>query len=39
MKVSDYKIEVNSKYSFTDRKENQFYTSQLENFSSTKFGD
>jgi len=38
-KVSDFVIEVNSKYSFTDRKERQFYKTLLEILNSTKVGE
>ncbi len=36
LKATDIKIEVNSKYSFTDRKEHEFYKSLLENFTWVK---
>jgi len=38
-KLYDFVIEVNSKYSFTDRKEHQFHKTLLEVFNSTKFGE
>jgi hypothetical protein len=36
MKVSDLEIEVNLKFSFTDKREHQFYKNLLENFNPTK---
>jgi hypothetical protein len=39
VKVIDLKIEMNSKYSFTDRKEHQFYTRPLENMNAIKVGN
>ena len=37
MKVSDLKIEMNSKYSFTDMKENQFNRRSILNITSSKW--
>jgi hypothetical protein len=39
MKESNLKIEVNSKYSFTERKEFQFYKTVLESFNSINDGE
>jgi len=38
-KEIDLEIEVNLKFSFTDKREHQFYKKLLENFNPTKVGE